>query len=644
MVRPPHIARENGFSLVEVMVAMTLLLVSVLGLMAMADSSASTTTQTRAREGAVSLAREVLEQAGGIPFAQVDPTTLVSTLQQAPGLANTGGAGSWSVTRRDANGAGGFSYLLTATSCSMDDVADGYGARTGATFCAGAPAAGTADSQPEDFKRVTVTVSWTQRGQTKSLSQSQMFAKNGSPDLPVMNSLSLSSPVVTSPQSPIIGTNASTATFTSTATSTATSVVYSVDGVDIGNATKSGANWVFSLNIASWTDGGYAIGARAINAQGISGPTRTLTLTLARNAPAAPAGLLGGRNIVVKNGANTNVAEFDWLPNAERNVLGYRVYRPGGTLACPGSASTLDLASDCIDFSPVDGTYSVVAVYRDAGGTLRESAASTIVVVPLEPPYRSFYFKPTTANIATRCPSANGQRDAEDAFAGAASDSTFSFASSTQSVVFCTRLLTAADSSVAGATKAYAWATNGGGSGCTITATLGYNGGSTGLTATQTVPQNTGSPGTPLTWSFTTGAYTFATGDRVSIHFNTPNGASCNGTSLVFGGNVRRARLDLPKGGAGTPVGQPGAPTALQGTRATDNSVALSWTAPSTGGAVSFYRIYRDGLAYTDRYDRTGDTTTTYTDPNSDGGTHTYYVTAVSSALGESSILGPITR
>src|SRR3954470_1216752 len=382
---------QSGFTMVEVIVAMALLLTAVLGLMSLTDSAAKTTTSTKAREGAISLAREIVEDAGGIAYTQLTPANLVPSLQALPGLASTSG-GSWTIVRRDSSTAGGFTYTVSATMCSVDDSSDQYGSRAGVTWCDASVPSGTGDSQPEDFKRVAVTVSWTYQNQTHSVRQTSLLAKNGAPDLPVINSLVLTTPSVSTPANPTISTTATTASFTATATSTAQSVQYSVDGVNVGNATLSGGNWTFTLSIAGWTDGAYAIGARAVNAAGVPGPTRTLTLTLARSTPAAPAGLVGGRNYVTNGGTSTSVAEFDWLPNSERNVLGYRVYRPGGSLACPGSPSTFDLTSSCIDFAPVDGSYSVVALYRNASGTLLEGPARTVTVVPLQPPYLFYYF------------------------------------------------------------------------------------------------------------------------------------------------------------------------------------------------------------------------------------------------------------
>jgi prepilin-type N-terminal cleavage/methylation domain-containing protein len=630
---------QRGFTLVEVMVAMSLLLTAVLGLMSMTDSAAKTTTQTQAREGAVNLAREALEDAGGVGYTQLTPATLVPTLQALPGLASTSGGAAWTVTRRD-TGAPGFTYTLAATVCSIDDSSDQYGSRTGVTWCDTPPAAGTGDSQPEDFKRVTVIVSWTTQGRTHSAQLTSLLAKNGAPDLPSINTLVLTTPAVTTPATPTISTTPASATFTATATSSAGAVQYSVDGVNMGNATQSGGNWTFTLSLAGWTDGAYTIGARALNGAGVPGPTRTLTLTLARSAAAAPSGLVGGRNSVTKNGSVVSVAELDWLPNSERNVLGYRAYRPGGTLACPGSAATLDLTTSCIDFSPVAGVYSVVALYRDAGGTLREGPASTVTVQPLLPPSSSHWFKDTTAFTGNSCAAADATRDADDTYAGVATDTQYSFAGSVTTLNFCSRSLRPADSAAAGTTKVYAWATNSG-STCSLTASLSLNGNGTAYTSTVSLPKTTST--TALTWSFSTVAYTFASGDRANVIFSTPSGASCDKVILFYGSTARRSRIDFPQGNGTLAPGTPFPPTGLQGTANADGSKTLTWTAPTTGNAVAYYRIYRDGVEYTQRYDATGDTSPTYTDPNGDGLLHSYYVTAVGTTLAESSSAGPVT-
>ena len=82
---------------------------------------------------------------------------------------------------------------------------------------------------------------------------------------------------------------------------------------------------------------------------------------------------------------------------------------------------------------------------------------------------------------------------------------------------------------------------------------------------------------------------------------------------------------------SGTPT-PPGAPTGPGLTTNADQTATITWTPPSGGTPVSFYRIYRDGTGYTSRYDTVAatacTTVCTYTDVNRSEA-HTYYVTAV---------------
>jgi hypothetical protein len=83
-------------------------------------------------------------------------------------------------------------------------------------------------------------------------------------------------------------------------------------------------------------------------------------------------------------------------------------------------------------------------------------------------------------------------------------------------------------------------------------------------------------------------------------------------------------------------------------------TVILRWTAPliqdiDLGDFVSYYQIYRCDAcstpAYADRYDRTGSgTDVIYTDTNTGGVPHKYWVTSVDTNLAESTLLGPVTR
>jgi hypothetical protein len=93
----------------------------------------------------------------------------------------------------------------------------------------------------------------------------------------------------------------------------------------------------------------------------------------------------------------------------------------------------------------------------------------------------------------------------------------------------------------------------------------------------------------------------------------------------------------------------PNPPTNLDASTNAGTTI-LRWSAPNPadpdpGDGIQFYRIYRDGTSYGDRYDRTGDgTALTYTDTSTGGVPHTYWITAVDKQLAESTLAGPKTQ
>jgi len=150
---------------------------------------------------------------------------------------------------------------------------------------------------------------------------------------------------------------------------TADAVVWAVDGVEQGSAAGDGRNWTFAWTLPS-VDGVYEVSAQATDGSGLSGTTRSVTVTINRNPPAQPEDFNAGRN-----GA---VVEAEWSPNSERDVIGYRVYKQAKNgpveLACP-----LTEDNSCIDPNPGLPTndsllYWAVAVDRDPSGAERESA------------------------------------------------------------------------------------------------------------------------------------------------------------------------------------------------------------------------------------------------------------------------------
>ncbi|HEX4363816.1 MAG TPA: prepilin-type N-terminal cleavage/methylation domain-containing protein [Solirubrobacteraceae bacterium] len=234
MLKRAHVRDEGGMTMVEVMVAMVVLVIGVLGTLVLVDGSASNTVKTTAREQGTNLARDLVERSRQAPYASMTMALAPATLRGMLPASDTPTALSGStfqVTRRHVV------YTVNVFACSIDDPTDGAG-QGDATFCATpttpstpggstpGPAAavnvlgiqvtaggslldtvcnslgvtaiasqlsgvlnplvptsvcpnasGTSvrfDPQPDDLRRVRISVSWT-RGGTGSLSQTTLL-------------------------------------------------------------------------------------------------------------------------------------------------------------------------------------------------------------------------------------------------------------------------------------------------------------------------------------------------------------------------------------------------------------------------------------------------------------------------------------
>ncbi len=320
-----RLREERGFTITEVVVAAMILLVGVLGALTLLDGANRATAKTKAREGATNLAREVIEAARVVGYPSLTPAAIKSQLQAQPGLADTiATQAGWNLKRRE------ITYTLTASVCSVDDgtlPADGFGDHGGGFFCPDSDSQGTSDSNPDDYKRVVVAVTWKDGSRTLSARQEAVINNPGSAFAPAIKSLvpSTGSPTA---NPPITNPATTCVTFTATTTSRPQQVKWALDNVGAGTATGSQLNWTFAWSIPSTvTDGTYLVSAEAFDQYGQAGTGRTLTMVLNRYAPARPAGLVGGRNPLWGAG----FVEFEWFPNPERDILGYRVYRMLGS-------------------------------------------------------------------------------------------------------------------------------------------------------------------------------------------------------------------------------------------------------------------------------------------------------------------------
>lgn len=405
---------QRGFTIVEVLVAAFVLVVGLLGVVAMVDGANQNTVKTRGREGATSLGRHLVESIRAIPFEEVNQNSLESRLQAQPGLASLPGSPDYAIRRRN------FTYTIDTSVCSLDDPRDGIGSHAGGGFCsvawkdcalldttASAQASGTlaailgglypeaqaaagatscttgtavaADVDPEDYKRVVVQLRWGGR----QVQQTALVPNPGNSGSPAVTNLELTAPG----SSLLITTNPSTLSFRATTNRTPATLDWSVDGERRGTASGSATTWNFDWEIkpredpGAVLDGSYIVGARAMDAYGLAGASRTVTVTLNRSDPRAPSGVAAGRN--------GSVVEVEWQSNPERDVIGYRVYRThsgGGTVqVCPATAGDFTSATHCQDTTPPAVPlleYHVVALDRRPGDNApREGAPSPQVQV-----------------------------------------------------------------------------------------------------------------------------------------------------------------------------------------------------------------------------------------------------------------------
>jgi prepilin-type N-terminal cleavage/methylation domain-containing protein len=384
--RRRRLRRDDGFTLFEVLIAAVVLVVGLTALFGLLDTSLKASASTRAREGATNLAREVLEDAQTIPYAQLAPNAVEGQLQAMNGLANVGSPGTWQVKRR------GITYTVKVKECSIDDPKDGYGKHVNSLgenpFCSDSSIEGTKDLHPENLKRVTVDVTWSAIGRSPDVHQVETVTAAG--EAPGLNAsgLKLNIPTVGAPTAPVIVTQPleNKLTFSAQSPTGTQAMIWSLDGVRQPTAPTfaSGNEWTFSWLIPEGEvyDGAYSVAVQAIDASGVYGPPVSISVTLIRGVPKAPKVTNGGFNEIIVGGKKTLVAELQWQANAERNVIGYRVYNPKGELVCPQEEATLSLELSCIDFklpakaAESNQVYKVVAVYRKAEGEVLSKAVS----------------------------------------------------------------------------------------------------------------------------------------------------------------------------------------------------------------------------------------------------------------------------
>ena len=376
MPAPRLIRDQRGFTFIELLVTMMVVTVGLGGVLTLVDGMNFRSVVTQERESATALVREVVEGARSVSYLRLTDATLGDELQTQEGLADSSTDPGWTVRRRNQT------YTLTTEVCTVDDPKDGLGEHAVGGYCANS-GTGTADRNPDDYRRVTVRASFKRRGVDRSVVQTAVVA----------NETNTTGPRITkfdpTPNVAEVTTDIAFVNFATETSTQAASINYAVDGVPTDSDEPSGLTSSFSWRVDGGSgkrvlDGTYLVSATAFDVDGRPGVARSRTIRLNRDLPAAPADAAGGWN------ALRSVVEIEWARNPEPDVVGYRVYRRVGTTTEP--VPGCDFSDEpgrttCVDTNPPgasNSTYWVVALDRaPSTGDLRAGPQSASVsVVP----------------------------------------------------------------------------------------------------------------------------------------------------------------------------------------------------------------------------------------------------------------------
>jgi prepilin-type N-terminal cleavage/methylation domain-containing protein len=346
---------ERGFTLIEVLVTCLVLVVGLLGLFETLDVAARTTMTNRQRQAETSLARELIEDARTLAYTQLTPSALAGALQPLVAGSTVSGQGL-SVARSI------YTFNVSLNVCSLDDPTDGYGNHSappasGGVWCPDVAPNGTADSNPDDYKRLSVTV--TPHTGTEPTVELTTLIYAQTVNGPAVSCLTVTQGSCPGTNQAVTSSSTSSLTFYVTTTAQAASLQWHVNGNPPPSAqVATGATDPYIPSATSsqftWTlpqaDGTYAISAYAQDSLGNTGSRSTLQVTVNRHQATAPASITAGYNGQISG------VDVQWLPSTDQDILYYNVYHQVGTgasaLACSHVTGT-----SCTDMTaPNPGT------------------------------------------------------------------------------------------------------------------------------------------------------------------------------------------------------------------------------------------------------------------------------------------------
>ncbi|MFL5817920.1 MAG: hypothetical protein ACJ76L_09990 [Conexibacter sp.] len=328
------VKEQGGFTIVEVLVAALLLVVALGALLQLLITADHTVTTTRLRQVESSLAREVLEDSRGLAPTELTQATIASALQSEVPQATL--SGSDLVVTRAVSSGNPTNFTISFDACDLDAPSDGYGNHSspppsGGAWCPDVGSSGTQDSNPSDYKRVSVTV--TPRDRSTPVIEQTILIYSRPVNGPAVTCLSTS---VTCPGPDVTVTSGSSLTFNVRTTVTAARIQWLVDGnlppsqqipaASTDPYAPSGTSSSFTWSFPT-ADGTYAITAVAYDINGTSGTRSTVVVNLNRHQVIAPTSFSAGWNDLLGG------VETQWVPSVDQDVLYYHVYRKYGSNA-----------------------------------------------------------------------------------------------------------------------------------------------------------------------------------------------------------------------------------------------------------------------------------------------------------------------
>jgi prepilin-type N-terminal cleavage/methylation domain-containing protein len=390
MEHHPRVA-QAGFTMVEIMVAILILLVGVLGTVKMIDVAFAKGTTSRTREAATNLAREIVEVSRSVDYDALVTTTLPATLQALPGLADSAQATpGWQLDRR------GIRMSVTVEACIVDDPQDGFASgNTGPGYCSGL-GSGSTDNNGDDYRKLDITIAWRGGQQVKLIAN-------------VVNPSGGLGPRIVdwSPKSDLEKiTLAATTSLRFDVTTTATARTLRWDADDgqprreLTNVSGSSA-WWFTWELgtvgdyscatpATWLldSQAYSVSFQAYDGLGVPGDYRTQVVALDRSDPFPVCDVAGGRNP-----QHGGVIDLQWRPSPETDVVSYSVWREkNGTEEQDRLVCDAVTKPECADTVPIANgsaaTYYVRARQGNARGVIDGSPVGLSLpdAVPNEAP------------------------------------------------------------------------------------------------------------------------------------------------------------------------------------------------------------------------------------------------------------------